>query len=210
MSNLLTIGEFSRATMLSVKALRFYDEKGLLRPVWIDDATGYRHYSAGQFVEALRIRRLRELDVQLEEIRAFLTAREPGAIASFLDRHRRVLQERLRKGHRDLELLEKLTLEKEAFFLSYEVTVREVAPVRALTHRCFITMENISEESHRIFTELWNHLERNGSAYGGEFFDIHIGTQAAQHIKYAVKRAGGRAVGRGQRCHGVKRAVEIG
>ena len=124
MGNLLTIGEFSRATRLSVKALRFYDEKGVLRPVWVDEATGYRHYSAGQFVEALRIRRLRELDVPLEEIRAFLGARDPDAIAAFLDRHRQVLQERLKKGNRDLELLEKLTLEKEAFFLSYEVTVR--------------------------------------------------------------------------------------
>ena len=41
MNNLLTIGEFSRATRLSVKALRFYDEKGVLRPVWVDEATEY-------------------------------------------------------------------------------------------------------------------------------------------------------------------------
>ena len=61
--------------------------------------------------------------------------------------------------------------------MSYEVTVREVAPVRALTHRCIITMENISEESHRAFTELWNHLEQNGSAYGGECFDIYYGEE---------------------------------
>ena len=160
MGNLLTIGEFSRATRLSVKALRFYDEKSVLRPVWVDGATGYRHYSTGQFVEALRIRRLRELDVLLEEIRAFLGARDPDAIAAFLDRHRQVLQGCLKKGNRDLELLEKLTLEKEAFFLSYEVTVREVAPVRALTHRCIITMENISEESHRAFTEVLRSEER--------------------------------------------------
>ena len=177
MGNLLTIGEFSRATMLSVKTLRFYDERGILKPVWVDEATGYRHYSAGQFVEALRIRRLRELDVPLEEIRAFLGAREPDAIAAFLARHRQVLQERLEKGHRDLELLEKLTLEKEAFFLSYKITVREVAPVRALTHRCVVTMENLSEESHRVFTELWTHLERHGSAYGGEGFDIYYGEE---------------------------------
>ena len=95
MGNLLTIGEFSRATRLSVKALRFYDEKGILRPVWVDEAMGYRHYSAGQFVEALRIRRLRELDVPLEEIRAFLGTQDADAIAAFLDRHRQVLQDQL-------------------------------------------------------------------------------------------------------------------
>ena len=153
-----------------MKPFYLIQKKGILRPVWVDEATGYRHYSAGQFVEALRIRRLRELDVPLEEIRAFLGTRDADAIAAFLDRHRQVLQERLKKGNRDLELLETLTLEKEAFFLSYKVTVREVAPVQALTHRCIVTMENLSEESHRIFTELWNHLEQNDSAYGGEYW----------------------------------------
>jgi len=45
---LMTIGRFSRLTGLSVKALRHYDELGLLRPAAVDGQTGYRSYSSAQ------------------------------------------------------------------------------------------------------------------------------------------------------------------
>ena len=45
---LLTIGEFARASRLSPKALRLYDELGLLRPVRVDEYSGYRYYSPDQ------------------------------------------------------------------------------------------------------------------------------------------------------------------
>ena len=45
MDVLLTIGEFSKMTYLSVKALRHYHDVGLLEPALVDPATGYRHYA---------------------------------------------------------------------------------------------------------------------------------------------------------------------
>ena len=39
---LLSIGAFAQATRLSPKALRLYDELGLLRPARVDEWTGYR------------------------------------------------------------------------------------------------------------------------------------------------------------------------
>jgi DNA-binding transcriptional MerR regulator len=47
--------EFSAATGLSVKALRLYDERGLLVPARVDRATGYRRYAEGQIATAGRI-----------------------------------------------------------------------------------------------------------------------------------------------------------
>ncbi|MFY9863288.1 MAG: MerR family transcriptional regulator, partial [Trebonia sp.] len=49
---LLTIGEFARASRLSPKALRLYDELGLLRPVRVDEYSGYRYYSPDQLDQA--------------------------------------------------------------------------------------------------------------------------------------------------------------
>jgi DNA-binding transcriptional MerR regulator len=40
------IGDFSKQSQVSVKALRFYDEVGLLKPTYVDRVTGYRYYSA--------------------------------------------------------------------------------------------------------------------------------------------------------------------
>jgi DNA-binding transcriptional MerR regulator/effector-binding domain-containing protein len=74
MASLLTIGEFSRMTHLSVKALRHYHDVGVLEPATIDPFTGYRSYDASQVVPAQVIRRLRDLGMPLDSIRSVLTA----------------------------------------------------------------------------------------------------------------------------------------
>jgi hypothetical protein len=61
MSVLVPIGDFSRMTHLSVKALRFYHDQGLLEPARIDPQTGYRYYDPGQVPLAQVIRRFRDL-----------------------------------------------------------------------------------------------------------------------------------------------------
>src|SRR5205807_5996223 len=74
MSVLVPIGDFSRMTHLSVKALRFYHDQGLLEPTRIDPASGYRYYDPGQVPVAQVIRRLRDLDMPLDQVRAVLQA----------------------------------------------------------------------------------------------------------------------------------------
>src|SRR3954470_14534611 len=70
MDVLLTIGEFSKMTYLSVKALRHYHDVGLLEPMLVDPATGYRRYGASQVGTAQAIRRFRDLDMPIDEVRA--------------------------------------------------------------------------------------------------------------------------------------------
>ena len=70
----LAIGDFARATHLTVKMLRHYHEAGLLQPADIDPHTGYRRYTADQIPMAQIIRRFRELDMPLKEIQAVIAA----------------------------------------------------------------------------------------------------------------------------------------
>jgi DNA-binding transcriptional MerR regulator len=74
MSALLTIGEFSRLTHLSVKALRHYDDVGLLEPAHVDAASGYRRYATSQVPVAQVIRRFRDLAMPLDQVQAVLAA----------------------------------------------------------------------------------------------------------------------------------------
>src|SRR5215471_12850996 len=64
---MLSIGRFARLTGLMVKALRHYDELGLLRPAHVDEWTGYRWYEPSQVRDAVAVRRLRSLRVPLDE-----------------------------------------------------------------------------------------------------------------------------------------------
>ena len=99
MTVLLTIGEFSKMTYLSVKALRHYHDVGLLEPALVDPDTGYRRYASSQVGTAQAIRRFRDLEMPVEEVT-----------------HRRLLRGRSRDGHRLEEWLKSLA--KAATFSS--------------------------------------------------------------------------------------------
>ncbi|MFE3456830.1 MerR family transcriptional regulator [Nocardiopsis aegyptia] len=70
----LSIGEFSRVTWLSPKALRLYERRGLLRPDVVDEYTGYRYYRPSQAERARMIALLRRVGMPLERIGAVLDA----------------------------------------------------------------------------------------------------------------------------------------
>ncbi|HEX3448029.1 MAG TPA: helix-turn-helix domain-containing protein, partial [Isosphaeraceae bacterium] len=86
----LSIGDFARATHLSVKTLRHYHQIGLLEPADVDRHTGYRRYTTAQIPVAQVIRRFRDLDMRLDQIGAVLAAPDPEArnrlIATHLNR----------------------------------------------------------------------------------------------------------------------------
>ena len=91
---LMPIGRFSRLTGVGVKALRHYDEVGLLVPAAVDDETGYRFYSPDQVDRAAAIRLLRRLDMPLDEIRSTLAADDPAALRAALVSHQRQMASR--------------------------------------------------------------------------------------------------------------------
>jgi DNA-binding transcriptional MerR regulator len=66
------IGEFGSRSRLSARALRIYDEAGLLPPARVDEDSGYRFYEPGQLKQARLIAALRQLHFPLTEIKAIL------------------------------------------------------------------------------------------------------------------------------------------
>ncbi|MGW3090037.1 MerR family transcriptional regulator [Streptomyces sp. NPDC001108] len=77
---LLTIGVFAKASRLSPKALRLYDELGLLTPARVDPVTGYRHYAPEQLEQARLVAWLRRIGMPLARIRR-VCALEPEPAA---------------------------------------------------------------------------------------------------------------------------------
>jgi DNA-binding transcriptional MerR regulator len=68
----MSIGEFARRSRLSAKALRLYDQLGLLIPARVDDMSGYRFYEDAQIDRARLIAALRQLGVPLAQIEELL------------------------------------------------------------------------------------------------------------------------------------------
>lgn len=87
---LLTIGSFARASRLSPKALRLYDEQGLLSPAHVDPHSGYRLYAPDQLERARLVARLRQLGMPLARIRVVCDAEPLDAAAEVADFWREV------------------------------------------------------------------------------------------------------------------------
>ena len=125
---LVSIGKFSRLSRLSPKALRLYDELGLLVPDHVDATTGYRWYADTQLDRARLVALLRRIGVPLAQIRDMLALDPPSAAEQIRDYW--TWTEMEHAAQRDLVgyLVHRLHGKKPAM---YEVAVRDI-PARSL------------------------------------------------------------------------------
>jgi DNA-binding transcriptional MerR regulator/effector-binding domain-containing protein len=145
----LSIGAFSRVSGLTVKALRHYDEIGLLEPARVDEGTGYRYYGLEQARAAEAIRRLRSLEIPLDEIRELLGADEP-VVRERLAVHRARLEGRAVETKRILDELDRIIdgrekLVPDAKQLAPELEVKEVPARRVAFIGERVHMEEMSK-----------------------------------------------------------------
>jgi DNA-binding transcriptional MerR regulator len=161
MKNLVPIGRFSKVCRLTIKALRHYDELGLLRPALVDEASGYRYYTLAQAAEAERVRALRAVDMPLDEIRALLEASSAERALCILDGHRRRLEEREAATRAALERVAEMIHRKEAV-MTYEVSVKSLAAQPTLSVRTTTPLARIGEVSRAAYTEMYAYLGQIG------------------------------------------------
>ncbi|MEZ0114198.1 DNA-binding transcriptional MerR regulator [Catenulispora sp. EB89] len=126
----VSIGEFSRLSRLSAKALRLYDELGLLVPDRVDAETGYRWYAVAQLDQARVVALLRRIGVPLARIRDMLALDPAGAAeqirAYWTGVEAEHAAQRVLVGH----LVDRLLGRKSAM---HEVTVRDIPARRMLS-----------------------------------------------------------------------------
>lgn len=93
---LFSIGQTAKLFHMNIRTLRYYDKIGLLKPEYINEETGYRYYSTGQFERLNTIKYLRALDVPIERIATFLDGRDVQLIRAIFEEQ---LQEVNQKQH---------------------------------------------------------------------------------------------------------------
>src|SRR5512136_3460541 len=136
---MLRIGDFSRLSRVSVKALRYYDEIGLLKPIEIDRFTGYRYYSAGQLSRLNRILLLKDLGLSLDQIGRLLESDLPPAqLRGMLKLRQAEIERSIEEEEARLTRVAALLIhiEQENVNMSkYDVVIKKVAPVRIASIR---------------------------------------------------------------------------
>jgi DNA-binding transcriptional MerR regulator len=101
------IGDFSRISRVTVRTLRYYDEIGLIKPVRVDELTGYRYYSINQLPKLNRIIMLKEIGLSLEDISHTLNGNAPvDHIKQLLQVKKSEIHDRLNLDKRRLRRVE--------------------------------------------------------------------------------------------------------
>ncbi len=170
-TGLLPIGRFARTSGLSIRALRRYDSIGLLVPAYVDEDSGYRYYTLEQARDAEAIRRLRALDVRIEEVRVILHA-PPGVMRERLAAHRARLEGRaveLRQTLAELTRLiegkEPLVPEKE--MVKFEIGIQDVDAEHVLVIHEHVHQDEMSKVVPHDIDEVHAYTQELGLGFHG-------------------------------------------
>jgi effector-binding domain-containing protein len=190
------IGDFSRLSQVTVKALRYYDELGLLKPAHVDRFTGYRYYSATQLPRLNRILALKDLGFALEQMKPFLEQQaSPEQIRGMLHLRRSELQQHIDKEQARLARVEARLrqIEQEDEMPAYDVVLKPVeAQMIVGVRRVIPTYPNVAELFEELLGMLETHrLQVTGPAmsiyYDGEYRERDVDVEAAIPVSAAGK-----------------------
>lgn len=135
---MIRIGDFSKFSRVSVKALRYYDEMGLLKPVEVDRFTGYRYYDFEQLPRLYRILALKDLGFSLEEIGHLLEGGLPAEqMRGMLKLRQAEIRQRVAEEAERLERVELWLrqIEKENSMSKYDVVIKKIEPLKVASVR---------------------------------------------------------------------------
>ncbi len=161
---MFTIGEFSRITGLTVKALRFYHDEGLLIPTSIDDRTGYRYYDASLVELARTIAFLKSLDFSIAEIKELLAdSGDSEQLTAALERQRKAIDERIRRLKRARRSLDDfLNAQREGKKLMIDTTLqceeKSLPAIKIAAVRMHAPYKDCGQGFGKIGKAFWNQI----------------------------------------------------
>jgi DNA-binding transcriptional MerR regulator len=130
---MFSIGDFARHGRVSVRMLRHYDAIGLLRPAFVDPATGYRSYVAGQLARLNRVVALKDLGFTLQQVQTILDDKvSVEELRGMLRLRLAELQSRIAADSARLAQVEARlqTIEQEGAMPTDDVQLKRIPPVR--------------------------------------------------------------------------------
>jgi DNA-binding transcriptional MerR regulator len=151
---------------MSVKMLRHYHQIGLLEPVDVDRATGYRRYSAEQISIAQIIRRFRALEMPLDEIRTVINTADIDERNALISAHLRRLESQLAQTKHAVESLQEL-LSAGPVASACGVGYRRVEAQRAAAITEVVNMGDALVWHQGALAELYATLTAQGACISG-------------------------------------------
>jgi DNA-binding transcriptional MerR regulator len=172
------IGEFARIVGVSLRALRHYEEVGLLQPQ--RQGNEYRLYTASDLERMRRILALRELGFPLERIRVVLQGISGGAYLEMLRAHQTELSQEIRRLQAQQQRLEVMLLRAQEVQM-YSPEIRSIPAQKVLAAKSTAQdYRHVSTPMQALGKMLWTHLQTSNARsvspdlviWGGNYGDM--------------------------------------
>ena len=129
---MIKIGEFSKLSHLTIKALRFYEREGLLKPASVDEWNNYRFYETSQLETAAKIKSYRQLGLSVEEIKAVFAGADVKGILQekiiSLKKEKNLIESRL-------SIINSIMEDKE---MKYQVTEKVIPETMSILRKPYL------------------------------------------------------------------------
>ena len=183
---MLRIGDFSRLTQVTIKALRHYDSLGLLKPAYIDPESGYRYYVSSQLPRLNRIVALKEMGFSLEQIGQLLDAElSTEQMHGMLLAKQQEVRDQIAAEQQRLSRIESRLLQIEGGVAArYDVVLKRTEPYRVASIRGLLPRRSAIGQ---LFRELRGLMQTHGVSgsphmtiwHDADFRDCEVDAEAA-------------------------------
>lgn len=175
-NDLLSIGTFANMTRLSVKALRLYNQLGILQPLHIDPRSGYRYYAIDQVPNARMIRNMRDMDMPLADIRRALAMKSvsQAQVELLVRQHLEMRERQLEQIRWQAREFSKL-LRPEANKMNLEVLVKDIPTQQIISITRRHTVDGLGKQEEQDIGALFGLAHEQGVQPAGAPFGIYHG-----------------------------------
>lgn len=178
---LFTAGQFAALHGINKRTLLYYDDIGLFTPA-VKKENGYRYYTYMQSPALEMILTFRELDMSIEDIKAYIGERSPDALTVLLHNKRSEIDETIKK----LRSIRRMLGEKEALLeLQKEIDLNKIELVECKAEYLVLSdsiTDSCDEEyladlvehakrfhTHHLFNHTYGTMIAVSGLYRGEF-----------------------------------------
>lgn len=171
--NMFKIGDFARLNKVTIKTLRHYDKLGLLKPVFVEEQSGYRYYSASQIERLNNIIALKCIGFSLGEIGVLIEKNlsKKEMIKILKIKEEEIIENIRLENERHLRIKSIMnSIEKGEKIMEYKIVIKEVEAIQAASLRDIIP--EYSAQGH-LWQEINEHLQKNKVKITGPCFVIY-------------------------------------
>ncbi|HEU4328118.1 MAG TPA: MerR family transcriptional regulator [Roseiflexaceae bacterium] len=169
---MIKIGEFSKLAQVPVATLRYYDQVGLLKPVEVDRANGYRYYAISQLPRLHRILALKGLGFSLEQIGLALDeGLTPEQLRGMLRLRHAQITQLLAEAQSQLQdvAVRLQQIEREDQLPPYDVVLKQVEPLLLASVRAILPSHSaVGALFGEVYEALGPHAARALGPHPGE------------------------------------------